>query len=218
MTKAERILRFIGTHPQGLRLGEISKFIYEMNYPGQSDKRRKVKVWRKDRLVETEKPVHAGYYGTNLLGGGMYGPAGLLDLFCTKTADRRYVLTEEIKAPFYAKERSTKTLRLNKSHREREWKLREAMAPKCPHCGSPKLSDYDFFTTDGRAHHRSWSTGEYKADCMGRIWHGDSKTAGTLSKVTQEQLSSLEKILRETGVSWELGRETIKRFVLENLT
>ena len=186
MTKAERILRFIGQHPQGLRLGEISKFIYEMNFPGSDGSRRvPTTVWRKDRQAKTTKPVSAGYYGTNLLGGGMYGPAGLLDLFCTKTADRRYVLTEEIKPPFYSKDRKTKTLELNNAHREREHRLRVAQAPKCPSCGQAALYYGDrFWSPDKQAHMTSWGR-DYSGDCKKRVWSGDNR----LTTLTQEDLN-----------------------------
>lgn len=186
MTKAERILRYIAQFPQGLRLGEISRFVYEMNFPGSDGSRRvPTTVWRKDRQAKTTKPVSAGYYGTNLLGGGMYGPAGLLDLFCTKTADRRYVLTEEIKAPFYAKDRKTKTLQLNSAHREREYRLKEAMAPKCPSCGRACMYDGgQFWSPDRTACMSSWGS-QYSTDCKKRVWTGDNR----LTTLSQDDLN-----------------------------
>ncbi len=194
MTKAERILRFIGAHPQGLMLGEIQKFVYEMNFPGSDGNRRvPTKVWRKDKLVETSKRVSSGYYGTNLCGGGCFGPAGLLDLFCTKTADRRYVLTEEIKAPFYGKKRQTKTLKLNSAHREREYMLKVAMSPKCPSC--KRACTYgagSFWSPDQQACVACTGRG-YSYDCRGRVWTKDGKK----TTLKREDIWALEKKIQE---------------------
>jgi hypothetical protein len=215
MTKAERILRFIGAHPQGLRLGEISKFIHDINHPHMIGKKHKVKVWRKDKLVETEKPAHAGYYGTNLCGNGMGGQAGLLELFCTKTADRRYVLTEKIKAPFYGKERKTRTLELNVAHREREYKLHCAMSAKCRACeeASHRRSE-DFFTADGEAHHTQWGRG-YRIDCVGRVWTGRHGTVGQLTTLTGEKLHSFSESIR--NVKYDLQDALLEQFVRGHL-
>lgn len=212
ITKAEIILRHIATHPQGLRLGEISKFIYELNYPGESDKRVKTRRWNGDKAVECMEPVYRGYYGTNLC-----SHSGLLNRYCTKTADRRYVVTEPIVGPFYSAH-DTETRRLNTAVRQRQYNLQKAMAPKCPRCNEPNLYDQkNFFSDDGLAHFKRWGRG-YKIDCLDRVWYGALDSRGLLTSLRYSTVAILEDGLRNMKIDWDKERSIIERFVLDHVT
>jgi len=68
-TKTYRILKFISSHPEGVRFTDIQKFILKMN---------KRKYTREQR----------GYYSDRLTGGRMFRDnPGILNRFCLKGSD-----------------------------------------------------------------------------------------------------------------------------------
>jgi hypothetical protein len=221
MTIAERVLRHIAKHPNGLRLGEIQQFIYEINYPGQSGGKRK--SWRyhpkTGRSIPCEVKIFKGYWGTNLTGNPTN--AGILESFCMKTEDRRYVVTEPIVGPFFRNHRRSKmteTYNLNRAGRTIAYKLREAQAPKCPHCGRANTwGDQHYFAPDGKAHMEMHSSAGWKSDCAGRVWSGSGRTGGLLTKVTKDRVEGLTECLRKNGAHYTLIEDTVSRFVLDNV-
>jgi hypothetical protein len=222
MTIAEKVLRFIAESPNGRMLGEIQKFIYEHNYPGQSDGKRKSYRYneRTGRSIPCEVKIYKGYWGTNLTGNPTN--AGILESFCLKTADRRYVVTEEIKAPFFRRHGSkgtmTETYKLRRAKSAYDWKLREALSPKCAGCGYANVHGGEGFSTpDRKAHFNHWSVGNWKADCAGRVWSGGHGPGGLLTKLTKDQVIGLAECMRNKGAHYTLVEDTVHRFVLDNI-
>jgi hypothetical protein len=194
--------------------GEISKFIYESNYPEEVGATRQ--SWRDGKKVTV--PAHRGYWGTNLTGN--HTVSGILESFCIKTPERRYVVVEPIKPPFFRRRRNpqTKTFTLNQAKREYNYLMRKALAPKCKNCGEASIyKQDDRITPDGMAHFNVWATGSWKADCAGRVWLGNYKNTGLLTKLTKDQVMGLTECMRGKGVHSSLIEETVHRFVLDNV-
>lgn len=220
MTMAERVLRFIAESPNGRRLGEISKFIYENNYPEEVGATRK--TWRYNYRTggskQVEVPAYRGYWGTNLTGNP--STMGILESFCIKTPDRRYVVVEPIKPPFFRRhgQTPTETYNLNRAKRTYDYLLKKALAPKCKGCGEPMTWQHEdeHFTRDGQAHFVQWSTMGWKSDCKKRVWLGTLKQHGSLTKLTVDQVTGMADCMRNKGAHHTLIEDTIHRFVLDN--
>ena len=221
MTIAERVLRFIAESPNGRSSGEISKFIYELNYPGESGKTRRSYRWnhKTGAAKECQVPIHKGYWGTNLTGNPT--TAGILESFCIKTPDRRYVVVEPIQAPFFRKHggKMTKTYELNAARRTYDYKLREALAPKCPHCGVANTWNKDAFSTpDDKAHFNSWSS-TYRTDCLDRVWTGRyNDESGLLTTLTKNQVSDFWNETRKIGLTWQQHDEVMRCYITNHLS
>jgi hypothetical protein len=222
MTLAEKVLRHIAASPNGLMLGEIQKFIYEHNYPGKSGEKRKSYRYhhKTGRSIECQVPAYKGYWGTNLTGNPTN--VGILESFCLKTEDRRYVVTEPIVAPFFRSHckpnNMTETYRLRRAKRNHDHKIREALAPKCPGCGQANIfSGETFFTPDRKAHFNHWSVGNWKSDCQSRIWSGGHGPGGLLTTLTKDKVLGLSESMRKAGAHYTLVEDTVQRFVLDNV-
>jgi hypothetical protein len=137
MTKAEIILMFI-RDSEGATLVEIKRFAALLNGHDPSERTSK------------GKPRWSGYYSTNLLGTmHQYMPGktpGLLRKYCTKLPHGQWVLTEEIKPPFYRMPVETKSYRSNRARElgERELARKERVVEPdpsawilCSWCGTP---------------------------------------------------------------------------------
>lgn len=218
-TIAEKVLRFIASSPDGRRLGEIQRFIYEHNYPGKSGEKRK--TWKRryyrdgrtsERPAEVEVPVYQGYWGTNLTGNPR--TTGILESFCIKTKDRRYVVVEPIKPPFFRRQEGpqTKTYGLNVALREYDYRLREALAAKCP-CGRANTYDEErFFVPDGKAHVVCHAR-LYNADCQGRVWTAD----GLLTSLSADQVYDFWMKICGIGISWEQREDVMACYVINHV-
>lgn len=200
---SEKVLRFIKASPNGRRLGEIQKFIVEGN-----------------GMVYHPRN-HRGYWCTNLLGYGFGDKWGLLESFCLKTEDRRYVVVDEIKPPFFKPKNDKdmpKAVRISKAVREREYELKKALAPKCANCGQANTYDKkNFDTPDMLAHFDSWSTA-YKTDCKGRVWAGRyNDGGGLLTTLSKAQVSDFWGEIGKIGITWQQKDEVMHCYVTNHL-
>jgi hypothetical protein len=115
MTKAQKILEFIGDYPEkGVGLREIQSFIIAMNHGFARLEQNG--IWFVRRHDDR------GYYCTNLYGPSQYGrylnvqkgkerimQVGLLEKFCIRLPNGKWKLTEKIEAPFYRMDRDKPT-------------------------------------------------------------------------------------------------------------
>lgn len=204
-TKAERVLCYIGMHPQGLTFSSIQKFICEMNGKNWDEKAFEYDPKTKARTRPVRR--YRGYWCDYLTGpGGHYsGSKGLLHRFCIQhPVSKRWILTEQIKGPFAGNDMPhTKTQKYNRALAMGYQSIYLDSLPVCPNCGQ-KVHPYSGepgkeFSSDKRAHIVSWSAGGAIQDCLGRIWCKDGLTT-VIPKEFEEMRNLMTKKL-----GWEHG-------------
>lgn len=170
ITKAQRVLEFIGTNPDGRTLKEIQTFILVMN--GAS------KWLNKGYLKQSDAPgnflgferTHAGrgYWCDFLYGTSYYAwsQVGFLNTHCVQLPSGRWKLTEPVVGPFRGKE--TKSLQFNKDRWSGARKRYIESLPQCPSC-QHALNKNDERSPDKAACITHFS-GAYNVDCSGRVW------------------------------------------------
>lgn len=168
ITKAERVLRYIATNPDGRTMKEIQTFILDMN--GRQKWLDKGYLRYHPTTGQLER-THAGRgYWTDYLYGltSMLVRPGLLRRFCTRLPTGRWKVTEEIKGPWRSMPVKTKSWFANNDRDSGAQQRHLAGLPKCPNCKRP-MNQYSELTPDKQAHLTSMSM-DHVEDCKDRVW------------------------------------------------
>jgi len=188
VTKAQCVLEYIGQHPQGLSFSSIQKFIVTMNGKDWDEKSFEYDPKTKARTRPVRR--YRGYWCDYLTGpGGHYsGSKGLLNRFCIQHPNtKRWILTEQIKAPFAGEKMpTTKTQDHNRALAMGWQKVYEDNLPKCSNC-QQKVHPYPDqpgkeWAPDKTAHMTSWHSGGAETDCRLRVWYKGHLTDATIGE------------------------------------
>ena len=175
ITKAQRVLEYIASEPDGMSLKQIQTFILKMN--GTQKWMDKGYLALNPKTGEIER-THKGrgywcdfLYGTNAY---RWSQVGFLSTHCVRMPSGKWKVTEPIVGPFRGKK--TKSLDHNRDREQGAYQRYIASLPQCPGCNRP-LHKFDERSPDKQAHITMWS-GAYSGDCKDRVWRPEVMEIG----------------------------------------
>ena len=211
-TKAQRVLEFIGTNPDGRTLKEIQTFILKMNDVQKWLERGYLAVNPKTGEIE-RTPKGRGYWTDYLYGTSYYAWSreGMLHTHCVKLPTGRWKLVEKPVGPFRGKE--TKALQFNKD----TWRgARERYLESLPECAGceVKLHPGSSVTPTDDAHFTMQARG-YSTDCLGRVWWSENvndwNAPKHLTKMTKIELAMLEDLSEKLEPDYVKRKDAVWR-------
>ena len=216
VTKAERVLHFIGSDPDGKTMKEIQTFVLKMN--GVQKWLEKGYLEVNPVTCEIERTRAGRGYWTDYLYGTGWSEAGFLRTHCTKLPTGRWKLTEPVVGPWRGKK--TKSFQFNVDHERGARQRYLESLPKCPHC-KRAINKNDVLCPDDQACFTQMS-GAYNVDCSGRVWWKETMSycekRMKLCKFSKSEVMALAEMARKLHSKYEDQLHALWRMLGENLS